>query len=262
MRQDPTCPVCRESLRREELVLCQTCAAPHHHGCWRYNRGCGVYGCRTRTSMSPAGGSKAAIEFSYRRQVSMFALMTLVSGYLLGLFLLLPFIPAELAEGFFVVLSALFASAATLVAAPTALHTRYRLLPERRVVAREVRLGPLVVQRAPTWLAFGQVAGLELQRKEVPRYHRNETGSVLELGLVTADGERVPLALGAWDLEDQLLEKAEAAAELLGTSVRVPMALPPDLALTPQVLACLEPRGGGELAEAPLAELPGHDPST
>lgn len=41
------CPVCGDQLATEATV-CNDCGTPHHHDCWLYNRGCGIYGCRGR----------------------------------------------------------------------------------------------------------------------------------------------------------------------------------------------------------------------
>ncbi len=41
------CPVCGDQLAAEATV-CNDCGTPHHHDCWLYNRGCGIYGCRGR----------------------------------------------------------------------------------------------------------------------------------------------------------------------------------------------------------------------
>ncbi len=49
-----SCQVCGEPLATAPVVLCQKCSTPHHRECWRYNRGCSVYGCACRTFKAPS----------------------------------------------------------------------------------------------------------------------------------------------------------------------------------------------------------------
>jgi hypothetical protein len=41
-----TCIVCQSPIEhRKEAGACPDCRAPYHRECWKYNGGCGVYGC-------------------------------------------------------------------------------------------------------------------------------------------------------------------------------------------------------------------------
>ncbi len=52
------CPYCRFPIKAgEEVVVCPSCAVPHHTDCWRENGGCTTYGCQGRPQM---GGAQAA----------------------------------------------------------------------------------------------------------------------------------------------------------------------------------------------------------
>ncbi len=48
----PACRVCGEALAGPVLECC-ACDTPHHERCWRFNRGCAVYGCGSRSSRAP-----------------------------------------------------------------------------------------------------------------------------------------------------------------------------------------------------------------
>jgi len=41
---EPRCAVC-QSNQEEDLVRCRRCETPQHSACFRYARGCGVFGC-------------------------------------------------------------------------------------------------------------------------------------------------------------------------------------------------------------------------
>ena len=49
----PTCQVCGEPLRGRAVILCRSCRTAHHLECWRFNKGCSMYGCGSRISMKP-----------------------------------------------------------------------------------------------------------------------------------------------------------------------------------------------------------------
>jgi hypothetical protein len=46
------CAYCRH--RRGLFVACDTCRAPHHKECARFNRRCAVFGCGNRKFLEPA----------------------------------------------------------------------------------------------------------------------------------------------------------------------------------------------------------------
>lgn len=56
------CPVCGDPLVRDDLVLCLDCDAPHHEGCWVFNKGCSTYGCACKVYAVPPEGPIAGIE--------------------------------------------------------------------------------------------------------------------------------------------------------------------------------------------------------
>ncbi len=44
------CPVCnKDFLTGEEIYTCPYCKIQHHIECWKYNNGCGVYGCQSNS---------------------------------------------------------------------------------------------------------------------------------------------------------------------------------------------------------------------
>ena len=48
MELDPhgNCGICKQGLENKDLVICPTCAALYHRGCWVYNGGrCAAYAC-------------------------------------------------------------------------------------------------------------------------------------------------------------------------------------------------------------------------
>ena len=50
-----SCHVCGQ-------VICRKCRTPHHRECWRYNRGCAVYGCLSRIFETASPGQDLARE--------------------------------------------------------------------------------------------------------------------------------------------------------------------------------------------------------
>lgn len=59
-----SCPVCGDPLVRDDLVLCLDCDAPHHEGCWVFNKGCSTYGCACKVYAVPPDDPIAGIEDS------------------------------------------------------------------------------------------------------------------------------------------------------------------------------------------------------
>lgn len=58
MLQKPVCPYCRFPIKEGSRIhRCSRCQVLHHAECWRENRGCSTYGCRSR----PAGGTEAVL---------------------------------------------------------------------------------------------------------------------------------------------------------------------------------------------------------
>lgn len=40
------CPFCKSPIKEsEEVIVCPSCDAPHHKGCWEENKGCTTFGC-------------------------------------------------------------------------------------------------------------------------------------------------------------------------------------------------------------------------
>jgi hypothetical protein len=54
--------VCGDPLVRDDLVLCLDCDAPHHEGCWVFNKGCSTYGCACKVYAVPPDHPIAGIE--------------------------------------------------------------------------------------------------------------------------------------------------------------------------------------------------------
>ncbi|MFA5142001.1 MAG: RING finger protein [Candidatus Woesearchaeota archaeon] len=47
------CPVCGTSMKRKRKV-CPRCRTPHHRDCWRYNKGCAIFGCGSSSKIEVA----------------------------------------------------------------------------------------------------------------------------------------------------------------------------------------------------------------
>jgi len=47
------CPVCGEAVCDDDAVTCFVCDVVHHPDCWRYMRGCAIYGCRGGADRGP-----------------------------------------------------------------------------------------------------------------------------------------------------------------------------------------------------------------
>ncbi len=39
------CPVCGMEAAHGDMITCPRCRTPHHVDCWKYNSGCGIFGC-------------------------------------------------------------------------------------------------------------------------------------------------------------------------------------------------------------------------
>lgn len=66
----PRCAICAEVFRKGDMVACESCETPHHSSCFEYNRRCGTYGCRSRTSTTRIPASlRASVGSRWRAPV-------------------------------------------------------------------------------------------------------------------------------------------------------------------------------------------------
>lgn len=165
----PTCQVCGEPLAGRAVVQCSTCATPHHLECWRFNKGCSMYGCGSRSCEKPpteleagiAGGFSLVSELPSARQADpaeILGLMVLVTVMAAGAFL-----PSSAA---FLGAVAVFGAILAGVVVRDAFGTQELLVDvNRKAVDRRLRLAGRTVTRQKDWLDLSRVAELHLHRE-------------------------------------------------------------------------------------------------
>ena len=180
-----TCQVCGEALSEKAVVLCHRCKTPHHEDCWRYNRGCAVYGCGCRTSEKPSpadlDGVGRFVVDAPPSLVTFFVLLTIsilgfaggMAGIAVSPWALAFAIPWYVTT---LTLSILYQS-----------KGRFRLTfdSERGVVTRRFICGGRSFGAEETWLRADEVAEVHLHR-----YSQNQLLRVQELWLALVDGRR------------------------------------------------------------------------
>lgn len=245
----PHCPVCGEVFTRSNLVLCRRCSAPHHRKCWSFNKGCATYACTCRTFVLPPVTIDDEIEFSHRGRASMLAVSILVPAFLFLLIGTLALLPEWLkGPALAVIVPGYVLGMLGATVAPLATETRYRLDPEAGAIHKETYFGPKRVHQLRTWKTFGDVEELEVRSvKGLSQRGGNEVRET-EVWLRARNGERVLLDRSEASATRELLERAEAAADAMDTTLGLPREVDAPAALPAgldKALAAL-PRGGVE----------------
>lgn len=219
----PRCPVCGEPFVRATLVLCRDCSAPHHRRCWGFNKGCSTYACKCRAFVLPPTGAGERVEFSVQGDfpasvhLGWTGAFTAVTVALTGLCAAAVGLSEQLAGA----AVALYFSSVWVVPLLIAVtHKHYLLDPEEAAIHRELRLGSTVLQRLPSWRTFSEVEELEVRTTK----GQGQQGEVklLEVWLRDATGERHRLDRSLWSDKDEVLANADAAADLLDTTLSLP----------------------------------------
>lgn len=212
------CQVCGEALEGD-LVACRDCETLHHRSCWRYNKGCAVYGCSCRASVD-VGGDEAeelpplVIEQPFVRDPRV----------LLPLFLLIgvvaPFFPAILAVGPFMPILVLVAFSLSMMLIKEGKWV-VEIDGARKRIDRTLQVKRHALPRSATpWIDMKRVVEVHHHRWEDPRRGRLE-----EVWLALEDGSRELLNKTWWGrnsprsrFEGQVL--ADQVAALVDGTVR------------------------------------------
>ena len=217
---DPTCQVCGETLDESTVVLCRKCHTKHHRDCWRYNRGCAVFGCGCRTFEDAAALALQNESFSTSYPVIMgvkprlaivFVLMGLFTGlaklgHLLPFQAMLPFILFFIAVGTGILMQ----------------RARYKLVfsPDDDYVKRQITVGRKVLSENGQWLKVSDIVEIHLHSID-----DLDSGPDKTLYVAMRDGSRHLLQrmrnLGQTIAEsDEIDITAERVAALADTTVR------------------------------------------
>ncbi len=211
---EPLCQVCGEPLRRRAVVQCRKCSTLHHLECWRFNKGCSMFACGSRSSMKPpnaldlAGADIFDIEC---RTLSGSALRPVAAfGVIFALGLLLSLVARQPA----------IAAAASLSLGGL-LYFLLRHLSSRDLlhvdsksgtIHRTVRAFGRVLKVQDRWMSADEIVEIHLHR--IPHQH---TGGFVEwkiFGLL-ADGRRQALYRETFNAALQNSEEIHAIAERL-----------------------------------------------
>lgn len=252
----PHCPVCGEVFTRSNLVLCRRCSAPHHRKCWSFNKGCATYACTCRTFVLPPVTVDDEISFSHRGRASMAAVAVLVPAFVIGLIMSLSLLPAWLTgPALAVLVPGYVVGMLAATVAPLATETRYLLDPEAGAIHRETWFGPKRVHQLRTWKTFGDIEELDVRSVKGMAQQGGSEVRETEVWARLKSGERVLLDRSEASSTRELLERSEAAADILDTTLGLPREVDAPVALPAgldRALAAL-PRG----ATAALPEEPG-----
>lgn len=216
----PSCQVCGEPLTGQPVVVCHRCRTPHHRDCWRYNRGCSVFGCGCRTSEAPAPASGADEPFTVEAPASRgvfaalltAAIATLLAG--IGLASFSPWVLAVAVPGYILFLLAAITwfngARAVLTADPAAGVIRRRISCWGRTFGTE----------DPAWVRASDIVEVHLHR-----YDGLQNLLVQDLYLALADGSRRRVRhmtrLAGTVPDPGLEEDAERLAAFADTTVRI-----------------------------------------
>lgn len=213
------CQVCGEALSSKIVVICHRCKTPHHEECWRYNRGCSVYGCGCRTSEMPSPAS-AELEgrFTVEAPPSQKTFWLLFAISLAGFFGGLAAISlTPLALAFAIPWYAVTLTGAVLYQA----KGRYRLDfdPETGRVSRQFLCMGKRLGKREEWLRAEDVVEVHLHR-----YVQNQFVRIQALWVACRDGERrfvtMAQSMHGAECDGTVEEQAEAIAAWADTTVR------------------------------------------
>lgn len=221
------CPVCGDPLVKDDLVICLDCDAPHHEGCWVFNKGCSTYGCACKvyavppeepiagiTETTPVFRRQASPQFLVRWHLSLFPMVFLAA--LLGKVAASPILPMAL----FFTWIAVFISSMT-----GAMSVQLRARPEAEVLEQKrVILGLTVGRRE---IPVENVAALivrsympllmKLQRTQQPY----GVPSNVQLWMVEKDGRETLVDSRQNEEVYGMLWEAERLADEVGVVVRL-----------------------------------------
>lgn len=187
---EQSCQVCGETLTRRRVVRCMKCKTLHHLECWRFNKGCSMYGCGCRSWEEAPSASSSALPESFERASGMTGAR--VGALLCGIYgtmALIATLPIALAapHPWAALIPAAVAAGLLPVAARFGLcRDRLHADPEHRTLRRTLDLGKFRIATKDEWLSAAEVA--ELQLHEIVDGHR---GAVLfALYALLTNGER------------------------------------------------------------------------
>ncbi len=163
----PMCQVCGEPLCDRAVVQCRKCNTMHHLECWRFNKGCSMYGCGCRSSVQPTGADEWSgrggfeIESRSVRGENPYIVAAIL------LLLVLGFTAGFLVDSSLMSILSLFGSIGALVylairheVARDVLHVD----PERGTIRRSVKRFGKVAATEEDWLVARDVVELHLHR--------------------------------------------------------------------------------------------------
>jgi hypothetical protein len=149
----------------------------------------------------------------------MFLIPTFVLSTILGGILL----PEAIGDAVTAFLAAVFVPgilAASL--GPVLLERRYLLEPQTGSIDREIHLGSFKVREQKDWKTFGDVEELEVRSARIMGQKANEALHQMEIWMRDKQGERFLLDSAPWSEREANLEKAQAAADVLDTTLGLP----------------------------------------
>ena len=214
------CQICGEPLDDTTVVCCRKCKTPHHRDCWRYNRGCAVFGCGCRTFEDakalaihgePFSVSCPAVLGLMQRFSVVFGLMIFFMVFTrleLGL-LFKPFIPI-----FFMLM------AFTVAMVMHRARVRLTFYPGKNYIEHSRMIGKRVIYKQKEWLSIDDIVEVHVHSIEDPDHGIDKT-----LYLALKDGSRHLVQrmknLGQTIADgDDIEETAERIAAVADTTVR------------------------------------------
>ncbi len=191
----PICQVCGDGLQGRAVVQCTKCRTLHHLECWRFNKGCSLYGCGCRSSMKPPNDVESTPGGSFEFESS----VELTGGWRVGLVLavslLLPFVATaanvSYERGMAITVASFLVFFLTLAIAHLRYgrcRNRFTVNGERGMISRTLQLFGRSLQREPNWLAAKDVVEFHLDRSWA-RVGK-AAGVGLRLFVLSADGGR------------------------------------------------------------------------
>ena len=221
------CPVCGDPLVRDDLVLCLDCDAPHHEGCWVFNKGCSTYGCACKVYAVPPDEPIAGIEdrtpvfrrgaspqFLVRWHMGLFPLVFLAA--FLGSVVGNPIIPVLMfATWVTVVLSAMAGGMKVQLSAPEGAQL---LLQERTVLGMRVGRREIPVENIKALIVRSYLPWImRLQRTQQPY----GVPSNVQLWMVEKGGKETLIDSRQNEEVYGMLWEAERLADEVGVVVRL-----------------------------------------
>lgn len=251
------CPVCGEPLLRRGLVVCRSCSAPHHRPCWEYGKGCATYGCQARTFVIPPGCEDEGVEFRSRGATSWLMVLFVITVFsgLSGVLRAKLLFGKSTSKFLLRLIRPFFLpSILAMIWGPGMVERRFRIDPLTGAIRKTLLLGGITLSDRVVRTSGADVGSLELlPTAPRRRIFRADIPAGAELWLHDTAGKKTLLGRVEAEGVGDLVERAEAAAHALDTTVRMPSGLG-DAAGLPAGL-------GRKLAALPskVPELPGED---